>query len=158
MTWPHHFLHTSDSEVQSVLFHLYQLKLFKQAAPKIFIINSLNECLQKYQTEVEKILRIFLKAFSHGLIVQKGATFCFGPTAFVTTFCKSVTVIDVCECELPKYEIKFLPYSSDVKFLPALWYLKSEELSFNDKHVLLTNLTLMYSRLFLPASLLPLPK
>ena len=35
--------------------------------------NDKNECLQKYQTEV-KILRLFLKAFSHGLEVQKGPT------------------------------------------------------------------------------------
>ena len=33
---------------------------------------------------------------SQCLTVQKGATFGFGPTAFVTTFCKSIMGINVC--------------------------------------------------------------
>ena len=77
---PHHFLHTSECVVSFV-----STKVFKQAAPKIVIINSLNECLHEYQTEIGKILRLFLKAFSHGLAVQKGATFGFGPTADIDT-------------------------------------------------------------------------
>ena len=88
---PHQFLQTSECVVLFV-----STKVFKQAAPKFVIINSLNECLQKYQTEVGKILRIFLKAFSHGIAVKKVATFGFGPTAFVTTFCKSIMGINVC--------------------------------------------------------------
>jgi len=39
---PHHFLQTSECVVSFV-----STKLFKQAAPKIVIINSLNECLQR---------------------------------------------------------------------------------------------------------------
>ena len=77
---PHHFLQTSECVASFVT-----TKVFKQAAPKIVIINSLNECLQEYQTEVGKVLRLFLKAFSHGLAVQKGVTFGFGPTADIDT-------------------------------------------------------------------------
>ena len=68
----------------------------------------------------------FSQGIFHGLAVQKGATFGFGSTVFVTSFCKSVIVIDVYECELSKYEIKFFPYSSYVKFLPTLLSLKKE--------------------------------
>ena len=63
---PHHFLQTSECVVSVV-----PTKVFKQASPKVVIINSLNECLKEYKTEVENILRLFLRAFSHGLAVQK---------------------------------------------------------------------------------------
>ena len=60
-------------------------KVFKQASPKIVIINSLNECLNEYKNEAENILRLFFRAFSHGLAVQKGATSGFGLNADIDT-------------------------------------------------------------------------
>ena len=36
-------------------------KVFKQEAPTAAILNSFNDCLQEYQTEVGKVLRLFLK-------------------------------------------------------------------------------------------------
>ena len=63
---PPHFLQNSECVVSFV-----STKVFKQASPKVVIINSLNECLKEYKTEVENILRLFLRAFSHGLAVQK---------------------------------------------------------------------------------------
>ena len=70
---PHHFLQTSECVVSFA-----STKVFKQKAPTATILNSLNDCLQEYQTEVEKILSLFLKAFSNGLAVKKGAIFGFG--------------------------------------------------------------------------------
>ena len=73
---PHHFLQTSECVVSFA-----STKVFKQKAPTAAILNSLNDCLQEYQAEVEKVLSLFLKAFSNGLAVQKGAIFGFGPFA-----------------------------------------------------------------------------
>ena len=74
------FLQTSECVVSFVLTNV-----FKQASPKVVIINSLNKCLNKYKNEVENILRLIFRAFSHGLAVQKGATFGLGPNANVDT-------------------------------------------------------------------------
>ena len=50
---PHHFLQTSECVVSFA-----STKVFKQKAPTATILNSLNDCLQEYQTEVEKILSL----------------------------------------------------------------------------------------------------
>ena len=55
--------------------------MFKQEALIAAILNSLNSCLQEYQTEVGKALSLFLKAFCNGLAVQKGVSFGFAPFA-----------------------------------------------------------------------------
>ena len=60
---PHHFLQTSECVVSFV-----STKVFKQVSPKVVIINSLNECLNEYKTEVGNIVRLFLKAFSHLIV------------------------------------------------------------------------------------------
>ena len=50
---PHHFLQTSECVVSFA-----STKVFKQKAPTATMLNSLNDCLQEYETEVEKILSL----------------------------------------------------------------------------------------------------
>ena len=73
---PYYFLQTSYCVVSFA-----PTNIFKKKAPTAAILNSLSDCLQEYQTEVGKVLSLFLKAFSNGLAVQKGAIFGFGPFA-----------------------------------------------------------------------------
>ena len=70
---PHHFLQTLKCVVSFA-----STKVFKQVCSSK---SCYTDCLQECRIEVGNILSLCLKAFSHGLAVQKGAIFGFGPTA-----------------------------------------------------------------------------
>ena len=87
-THPHYLLQTFECVVSFAL-----TKIFKQEAPTAAILNSFNDSLQEYRTEVGKVLSLFLKAFSSGLLLFQFRNFTYAFSFINYTFINFVSIV-----------------------------------------------------------------
>ena len=87
-THPHYLLQTFECVVSFAL-----TKIFKQEAPTAAILNSFNDSLQEYRTEVGKVLSLFLKAFSSGLLPFQFRNFTYAFSFINYTFINFVSIV-----------------------------------------------------------------